>query len=237
MVLFARDAARLEAAAADILDTTTGARVLCLPCDVSDRAQVAEVAAQATAAHGAPGIVVASAGLAEPGLFLDQGLDSHEAQMAVNYLGTLYLLHAAAPLMRDAGGGRMALIASGAAFFGIYGYAAYAPSKFAVRALAEVLRVELAPHGISVSLCYPPDTDTPQLEAEKRTKPEATRIITGGAGLWQPAEVAQRVIRGMERGDFAICPGWQIALLNRIAPLIAPALRWHQARVVRKLTP
>ncbi|WP_375686993.1 SDR family oxidoreductase [Pseudooceanicola sp. LIPI14-2-Ac024] len=236
VVLMARDAARLEAAAADILDTVEGARVLCLPLDVSDRAAVAEVTAQAVAAHGAPEIVVASAGIAEPGEFLDQSLDSHDAQMAVNYNGTLYLLHAAAPLMRDAGGGQMGLIASGAAFFGIYGYAAYAPSKFAVRALAEVLRVELAPHKISVTLCYPPDVDTPQLEAEMRTKPEATRIISEGGGLWQPDEVARRMVTAMAKGTFAVTPGWQMWLLNWAAPLLRPALRWHQAGVIRKVS-
>ncbi|WP_370281984.1 SDR family oxidoreductase [Pseudooceanicola sp.] len=233
VVLMARNGARLEAAAADIRSGVSGAEVLCIPVDVSDRDAVAAAAAQAVAAHGAPGCVVASAGIVEPGLFLEQPLESFERQMAVNYHGSLYLLHAAAPLMRDAGGGQIGLIASAAAFFGIYGYAAYAPTKYAVRALAEVLRVELAPDNITVTLCYPPDTDTPQLAAERLTKPEATSVITGGGGLWQPGAVAARLVRGMEKGHFAVTPGWQVTLLNLIAPLIAPILRWHQGRVIR----
>lgn len=237
IVLMARNPDRLEAAAADIRDTVPGAEITCLPLDVTDRAAVKVAVEAAVAAHGAPGTVVASAGLAEPGTFLDQSLDTHEAQLAANYNGTLYLMHAAAPLMRDAGGGRLGLVSSGAAFFGIYGYGAYAPSKFAVRALAEVLRVELAHYGISVTLCYPPDTDTPMLEAEMRTKPQATRVISEGGGLWQPADVARKMVRAMDKGRFAVTPGWQMTALYWIAPLIWPVMRWHQARVIRKVGP
>ncbi|MDF1856024.1 SDR family oxidoreductase [Pseudooceanicola sp.] len=235
VVLIARNAERLAVAAGSLRRDVPGAGVDCIACDVTDHAAVMAAVAEAFAARGAPGIVVASAGLAEPGRFLDQEIGSHHAQLSVNYTGTLNLLHAAAPLMRDAGGGQMALISSGAAFFGIYGYGAYAPSKFAVRALAEVLRVELAPHDISVTLCYPPDTDTPQLAAESLTKPEATKIISEGGGLWQPGDVARLTIRGMERGRFAVTPGWQMTALYWIAPLIWPIMRWHQGRVVRKV--
>ena len=237
VVLMARNADRLDEAAARIMKDEPAASVLGITVDVTDRAALGAAVDQAVAAHGAPGIVVASAGLAEPGLFLEQSIAVHEAQLAVNYNGTLNLIHAAAPLMRDAGGGQIALVSSGAAFFGVYGYGAYAPSKFAVRALAEVLRVELAPHGIVVTLCYPPDTETPMLEAEMRTKPEATKVISAGGGLWQPEAVARALLRGMDKGRFAVTPGWQMAALYWIAPLIWPVMRWHQGRVVRRLAP
>jgi NAD(P)-dependent dehydrogenase (short-subunit alcohol dehydrogenase family) len=44
---------------------------------------------------------------------------------------------------------------------GVYGYAAYSASKFALRGLAEVLQQELISRNIRLSLVYPPDTDTP----------------------------------------------------------------------------
>ncbi len=169
-----------------------------------------------------------------PGVFLDQDLDLLDAHMRVNYSGTLNLVHAVAPLMREAGGGRIGLISSGAAFFGIYGYSGYAPSKFAVRALGEVLRVELAEWNISVTVCYPPDTETPMLETENLTKPDVTRIVGEGGGLWQAADVARLLLRGMERGRFAVTPGWQMGVLNWLGPVIAPVMRWHQVRIARK---
>jgi 3-dehydrosphinganine reductase len=47
---------------------------------------------------------------------------------------------------------------------GVYGYAAYSSAKCALKGLAEVLEFELAPFGIRLSLCFPPDTATPGFE-------------------------------------------------------------------------
>lgn len=47
---------------------------------------------------------------------------------------------------------------------GVYGYAAYSSAKCALKGLAEVLEFELAPYGIRLSLCFPPDTATPGFE-------------------------------------------------------------------------
>jgi len=44
---------------------------------------------------------------------------------------------------------------------GVYGYAVYAASKFALRGLAECLQQELVDRNIRLSLVYPPDTMTP----------------------------------------------------------------------------
>lgn len=235
LALFARDAEKLAAARGGIAAQYPSIRVEIYPVDVSDRGMITAAVETACEAVGSPNMAIASAGIAEPGLFTEQSLDLHEAHMAVNYFGALYFSRAVTGVMAEAGRGRIGLISSGAAFFGIFGYGAYAPSKFALRGLAEVLRVELAPKGISITLCYPPDTDTPQLEAEKRTKPEATQIITEGGGIWQAEDVAERLVNGMERGRFVVAPGWQMAALNRFGSLLSPVLRWHQGRVIRKV--
>jgi len=52
------------------------------------------------------------------------------------------------------------------------GYSAYSPSKFALRALADVLHAELRPHGIGVSVLFPPNTATEGFQEEQRTMPE-----------------------------------------------------------------
>ena len=46
---------------------------------------------------------------------------------------------------------------------GIYGYAAYSASKFALRGLAEALQQEVIAEDIHLSLIFPPDTETPGL--------------------------------------------------------------------------
>lgn len=235
LALFARDGTVLRKAQENILAQTASCRVEIFSVDVSDRAALQQAVDTAFERLGALDLAIASAGIAEPGLFVEQNDEQQDRHMAVNYFGALYFVQAVVPLMSKTGSGKIGLIASGAAFFGIYGYSAYAPTKFAIRALAEVLRIELAPAGISVTLCFPPDTDTPQLEAEKRTKPHATQMITEGGGLWQPDDVAEQFLRGLNRGAFAVAIGWQMKVLLHFGSLLAPVLRWHQKRIVRKV--
>ena len=98
--------------------------------------------------------------------------------MSVNYFGTLNTVKAVLPYLSSQDSPRIVMISSAAALVGIYGYSAYAPSKFALTGLAEVLRQELRPKGIGVSIAYPGDTETPQLEYENQFKPAATKEIS-----------------------------------------------------------
>lgn len=234
LALIARDTGRLEAAKAALKAQYPDRRIEIFPADVGNREACGAAVSAALQALCAPAIAIANAGIAKPGRFLDQPVEDHEAQMATNYFGSLYFAHALAPAMAANGGGRLVFVSSGAAFFGIYGYSAYAPSKFALRGLAEVLRVELAPHGIGVTVAYPPDTDTPQLAAEALTKPPATKAITAGGGLFSAERVAAAIIAGARRNKFVVAPGFQMAFLNALHSLLAPALRLYQATIVRR---
>lgn len=116
--------------------------------------------------------------------------------MATNYFGSLYCIKAALPAMQA--NSHIVLVSSGAGLIGIYGYSAYSPSKFAVRGLAESLRGELKV-GVGISIIYPPDTDTPQLAEENKTKPPATKLITATAKVWSAEAVAKEIVKGIEK--------------------------------------
>jgi 3-dehydrosphinganine reductase len=239
IALFARNAGRLEDAVRVLKAEVPDAMILAFPTDVGDRAQVTQAVQTAISHLGAPAWAIANAGFAEPGEFLSQALDAHEMQMRTNYMGALYFAHAVAPAMaaQDSNpGGKLVFVSSGAAFFGIYGYSAYAPSKFALRGLAEVLRVELKPRNISVTLAYPPDTETPSLAAEAATKPAATREITASGGVWSAADVAALIIKRAAKGRFTVAPGAQMRALLALHSILAPALRFWQGTIVRKHT-
>lgn len=49
---------------------------------------------------------------------------------------------------------------------GLHGYTGYSTTKYGLRGLAEVLQMEVKPYNIGVSISFPPDTNTPQLQAE-----------------------------------------------------------------------
>lgn len=233
VALLARDANRLAQAQSELSTRRPGAVVLAETVDVGDQQACEATVKRLIEAHGPPAWVIASAGMARPGLFLEQPVQDHAAHMQVNFLGTVHLLKAAAPAMADARCGRIVLISSGAAFLGIYGYSAYAPSKFAVRGLAEILRLELAGRGISVTLACPPDTDTPQLAQEQQTKPAVTRNISSGGGILSAAEVASAIIDAALKGRFMVGPGWAIRALSSFHSIIGPIFHLRQSRLLR----
>lgn len=234
VTLLARDEARLDEARRAIFEST-GQIVVLRRLDVVNgldcEAAIEEIARRA----GGIDWLITCAGMVEPGLYETLGLDSHRRQMETNYFGTLNLVTPTARLMTHHGGGRITMVASGAAFVGIAGYSAYAPGKFAVRALGEVLRVELAPKGVSVSVAFPPDTDTPQLAQEKLTRPAITRALAAGGGVWPAQRVAERMIADAEAGRFMLTPSLLMAAFGWAHSLYAPIFRRRQIRLMRKL--
>ena len=222
--LIARDPARLAAAQAEISAAAPGAPpVFAVAADVAEKTAVQ-----------AADVLVTSAGVARPGYFEELPLEVFERAMAVNYFGTLFPIKALVPGMRARGRGAIVIISSGAGLHGFFGYTAYAPSKFAVRGLAESLRAELLPAGVRVVVVYPPDTDTPQLAEENRTKPAETRAITAHGGLWTADAVARVTLDGLARNKFAITPGGPVTALAWLHSLLAPFLRWRFDRAAAR---
>ena len=165
-------------------------------------------------------ILINSAGIAYPGKFTDLNINIFYDVMNVNYFGTVNLTKLIVPEMMEKRSGYIVNISSGAALVGIYGYTAYAPSKYAVHGFSRCLRAELKSKGVDVSVVIPPDTDTPQLAFEQTLLPDITRQINQNAGLMSPEKVAYDIIKGMKRKKFTIIPGF----LNRILYLFTPIL-------------
>jgi 3-dehydrosphinganine reductase len=232
VILMARNPQRL-AEAQSALDPQRSGLAECLPVDVTDADAAHDAIARIGTRHGRIDWLITSAGIVEPGLFLDLDTASHRAQMETNYFGTLHLVRAAVPIMRRTGG-RITLISSGAAFIGIAGYSGYAPGKFAVRALAEILRLELAGERIAVSVALPPDTETPQLEGERPKRPAVTRRISEQGGVMTAARVAERIVARAEAGAFFLTPSRTITLLAWFHSLYRPVLAWQQRRLLAR---
>lgn len=234
--LVARDPSRLAAARLSILAGSPAASVSTASADVSVQHEVLAAIAASEAAHGPVDLLVTCAGVCQPGYFEEVPVAVFERTMAVNYLGTVYPLKAVVPGMRQRGRGSLLLVSSGAGLVGLFGYTPYSPTKFALRGLAEALRGELRSTGIRVTIVYPPDTDTPQLEQESRTKPAETRALTAGAGLWSAEAVARAALSGLEKGRFAVTPGFQLTALFWLQGLLAPFLNWKLDRIAARAT-
>jgi 3-dehydrosphinganine reductase len=141
-----------------------------------------------------PGLWPAPAWLG-PGRFLDLTPGDHQASLAVNIGGALNLLHGCLPAMVRQGAGRVVLVSSASVLTSLHGFSAYSPSKAALRALGDVLSLELALDGISVTTAFPPDTDTPQLREELRARPTVTRLFLGRNRVHAADRVERRIVR------------------------------------------
>uniref|UniRef100_UPI0031DBB3AB SDR family oxidoreductase n=1 Tax=Streptomyces hawaiiensis TaxID=67305 RepID=UPI0031DBB3AB len=214
--LIARGKERLEAAAKEV---GAAARV----ADVADRAGVTRAVAELEQEQGRPcDVLVASAGLARPGHFLELPDEVFRQMIDVDYFGTLHAVRAVVSGMVERGQGSVVAVSSAAGLIGIYGYSAYGPAKFAVRGLMESLRAELTPRGLHVGVVFPPDVDTPQLAEENRWKPAETRAI-GGTIAPIPAErVAEAIMAGIDRRRFLICPDIGTWALARFGSVLMP---------------
>jgi 3-dehydrosphinganine reductase len=234
--IIARDRAKLEAAKVEIAaqQSHSQQQILIFVADVADRLQIEPAINAAIQENSSVDLLITSAGIAHPGYFQQLPIEVFEQTMAVNYFGSLYCIKAVLPVMKQHKKGQIVLISSGAGLIGIYGYTPYSPSKFAVRGLAESLRGELKGLGINISLVYPPDTDTPQLEAENLTKPLETKIITGIAKTWTAEAVAGEIIQGIYNKKFIIAPGLEIRLLSRLHSLLAPGINWYFDRIISR---
>lgn len=226
--MIARRSGPLEAAAAEL-----GSSARWAVADVSDRQALRSAVDVLVQRSGPCDLLVANAGYSLPGRFWDLPDDEFRAEMDVNYLGAVHAVAAVLPSMRKRGKGHLCFVSSTAGLLGVYGFSAYAPTKFALRGLAESLRSELAPDGVAVSVLYPPDTDTPGFAKENEVKPAETAAISGTIKPMEARRVAEKAMRGIERDRFTICVDPMTAALARGAGLLAPVIRRTMDRQVR----
>jgi 3-dehydrosphinganine reductase len=158
--------------------------------------------------------------------------EAFEQTIQTNYLGTVWSSLALIPSFKSRRRGIIANVSSLAGVLGFIGYAAYSPSKFAVIGFSEAIRNELRPYNVGVSLLLPPDTDTPQLEAENLTRPAETRAIADRARVLQPEHVARVLLKGIVAGQFWIVPGWDAQLIDHASRHFPGLTRWVLDRLV-----
>lgn len=202
--------------------------------DVTDAAALEAGVGELVDAQGPCDILVAAAGRAEPGYFLDLEADVFARQMELNYLGVLRAVRAVLPTMVDRGHGHLVLLSSLSGLMGVFGYGAYTPSKFAVRGLGEALDGEFRHRGIVTSIVYPPDTATPGFEHENLSKPAETVRLSEGIPPLSPDVVADAIARGIERDRLHVTAEWQSRVLARLADLHGPVLRAALRRRLRR---
>ena len=175
--------------------------------DVADRESVAAAAKQVLKGLGGLDVLINNAGIAHPATCIDTPDEVFDSMMRVNYFGTVDVTRAFLPHFYAQGRGHIVNVASMLGFMGIYGYTAYAASKYAITGFSDCLRQELLDHGVKITVVFPPDTDTPQLAAENEIKPPETKAIAGEVKMMTADEVALSMLKGTASGKYHVVPG------------------------------
>ena len=224
--LIARHREPLEAAAREIEEIKRGDSqfVETIACNTTDAERLRRPLTEFIDRRGVPDYLINCVGYARPKYVQELTLKEFRERMEVNYYGQLVPMLLLLPYFVETRSGHIANVSSMMGYFGIMGYAAYAPTKFALAGLTDALRHELKPYNISCSVLYPPDTETPGFQKENESKPPECALLSESTKL-SAQEVAEVFVEGILRKQMAIMPGearliWR---LNRYFPWL---VRW-----------
>lgn len=153
LVLGARRQDRMQALAKEL--TGTGSNAVAVTMDVTDRQQVQRLVDTAVQSFGRVDVMINNAGLMPQALLERLQVDEWERMIDVNLKGVLYGIAAALPIMKQQKSGHFINVSSVAGHRVGPGFAVYAATKFAVRALSEGLRQEVKPYNIRTTVISP----------------------------------------------------------------------------------
>lgn len=131
--------------------------------------------------------------------------------VSINLMGPIHVIETFLPPMVAAGrGGHLVNVSSAAGLVALPWHAAYSASKFGLRGLSEVLRFDLARHGIGVSVVVPGAVNTPlvntvEIAGVDRENPRVQKLVgrfTGHAVA--PEVVADKILEGVRKNRFLI---------------------------------
>ncbi|QIN77175.1 SDR family NAD(P)-dependent oxidoreductase [Rubrobacter marinus] len=193
VVLAARDEEKLAFLEREI--RAAGGRALVVGTDVADRESVRGMVGRAVAEFGSVDVLVNNAGLGLSGRVAELRPDDLRYVFDVNLLGPLHCIQEALPHMPR--GGRIVNVSSVVGKRAIPKVGGYCASKFALNALSDALRVEVAARGVTVTSVYPGTTRTSFRDNSRRTKSEKRGWRPKGVS---PEKVAEKISGAAERG-------------------------------------
>lgn len=163
--------------------------------DLKDQSSVRAAVDNAFAAFGRIDIVVSNAGYG----LLGAAEEANDAQVRdivdTNLIGSIALIQAALPHLREQGGGRIQQVSSEGGQIGYPGFSLYHATKWGIEGFVEAAAQEVAPFGIEFTLVEPGPARTEFGSNLARTKPLAAYQGTP-ADQTREAVLGSWIIRG-----------------------------------------
>ncbi|KAA2246244.1 SDR family oxidoreductase [Solihabitans fulvus] len=198
--------------------------------DVSDLADVQQLAAEIHGRGGSVDVVMNIAGASVWGT-VDRLSHQHWKRMVdVNLMGPIHVIETFLPPMITAGRrGHLVNVASAAGLLGLPWHAAYSASKFGLRGVSEVLRFDLRQHGIGVSLVCPGGVRTGLIDTmEIAGVDQNGRAFRRMQALFRrhavtPEAAAEAIIAGVSRNRYLIYTSADVRIAHLLQRLCPPA--------------
>lgn len=205
----------------------SGAEVHPHSADITDQAAIDAMIAAVVAAHGRLDVLVNNAGVITAMPFVNAELSDFHESIDTHFWGPLHLIRAALPWLQRSRPAHIINISSIGGRVGVPHLAPYCAGKFALTGLSQVLRAELAPLGVWVTLATPGLLRTGSVG---RVKVRGNHVaearwfaaLSATALTSQDASVAARqIVDAAARRRAAVTPGWQ-AEVQHLASTLAP---------------
>lgn len=196
-----------------------------LELDVTDDVSVESAVSKIVLQCGRVDVLVNNAGFGIVDLAETVTMAQAQRQFDTNFFGVLRMNRAVLPVMKRQGSGLLLHVSSGAGRLAIPGMGLYCASKFALEALAETYRYELASRGIDSVVIEPGAYATPIMEKLERGEDPSRKSGYGEMGeipekiqariassRANPQEIADSVLQIIET------PAGQRQLRYRVGP-------------------
>jgi NADP-dependent 3-hydroxy acid dehydrogenase YdfG len=172
--------------------TGSGGQALAVTTDVTDCDQVKRLVDRAVQAYGRIDVMINNAGLIPQSPLERLKIDEWDRMIDVNIKGVLYGIAAALPYMKRQNAGHFINVSSVAGHKVGPGFAVYAATKHAVRALSEGLRQEVKPYNIRTTVISPGAVDTELPNSV--TEPDIAEKVRKAYEIAIPAESFARAV-------------------------------------------
>lgn len=203
------DIAKAQIVAADL--QSGGSEAMAVAVDVSDLASVEALRDKALRQYGAVHLLCNNAGVWLGALMRDADIKDWQYLINVNLFGVIHGVKAFLPLLVDQGEGHIVNTASVGGLISGPPEGLYTTTKFAVVGLSEALLLEVAEHGVGVSVLCPGLVDTNLITQSFAVRPDAVNSGIDhqqtppdvASGL-SPVLVGQQVIDAVQDNGFYV---------------------------------
>jgi uncharacterized protein len=202
LILVARRLDRLQALAA-ALHQEYGVKVIVEQVDLSDVAAVKGLHASLRERAIPVEILINNAGHGLQGSFLDTSMQSTSDMLQLDIASLTIMTRLFGQDMRERGHGKILLVASMLAHFGVENMAVYGAAKAYVLRLGDALHREFKRDGVTVTTLCPGMSDTGFAQAARQKITLGLKLL-----MMKPAPVVRAGIHALHTGRISIVPGF-----------------------------